>query len=53
MSFMLEAKGLEKRFGAVVAASAINIGISAGERVSLTPQKTGIESKAAPPAATR
>jgi branched-chain amino acid transport system ATP-binding protein len=35
MSFMLEAKGLEKRFGAVVAASAINIGISAGERVSL------------------
>ena len=35
MTFMLEAKGLEKRFGAVVAASAINIGISAGERVSL------------------
>jgi branched-chain amino acid transport system ATP-binding protein len=35
MSFMLEAKGLEKRFGAVVAASEINIGISAGERVSL------------------
>ena len=35
MSFMLEARGLEKRFGAVVAASAINIGISAGERVSL------------------
>jgi branched-chain amino acid transport system ATP-binding protein len=32
---VLEAKGLEKRFGAVVAASAINIGISAGERVSL------------------
>ncbi len=35
MSFLLEAKGLEKRFGAVVAASNINIGISAGERVSL------------------
>ncbi len=35
MSFMLEARGLEKRFGAVVAASEINIGISAGERVSL------------------
>ena len=35
MTFLLEAKGLEKRFGAVVAASDINIGISAGERVSL------------------
>lgn len=35
MSYLLEAKGLEKRFGAVVAASAINIGITAGERVSL------------------
>ena len=35
MTYMLEAKGLEKRFGAVVAASDINIGISAGERVSL------------------
>ena len=35
MTFMLEAKGLEKRFGAVVAASEINIGIRAGERVSL------------------
>ncbi|MDO9284962.1 MAG: ABC transporter ATP-binding protein [Aquabacterium sp.] len=35
MSYMLEAKGLEKRFGAVVAASDINIGITAGERVSL------------------
>lgn len=33
--WVLEAKGLEKRFGAVVAASEINIGISAGERVSL------------------
>jgi len=32
---VLEAKGLEKRFGAVVAASEINIGIRAGERVSL------------------
>ena len=35
MTYMLEAKGLEKRFGAVVAASDINIGITAGERVSL------------------
>ena len=35
MTFVLEAKGLEKRFGAVVAASEINIGIVAGERVSL------------------
>ena len=35
MTYMLEAKGLEKRFGAVVAASNINIGITAGERVSL------------------
>ena len=31
---MLEATGLEKRFGAVVAASAINVQITAGERVS-------------------
>ncbi len=35
MTYLLEAKGLEKRFGAVVAASDIDIGISAGERVSL------------------
>jgi branched-chain amino acid transport system ATP-binding protein len=35
MTYMLEAKGLEKRFGAVVAASNINIGITAGERISL------------------
>ena len=35
MSALLEAKGLEKRFGAVVAASAINISVQAGERVSL------------------
>ena len=35
MSYLLEARGLEKRFGAVVAASAITIGITAGERVSL------------------
>jgi branched-chain amino acid transport system ATP-binding protein len=34
-TLVLEAKGLEKRFGAVVAASEINIGIRAGERVSL------------------
>ena len=32
---ILEAKGLEKRFGAVVAATSINISITAGERVSL------------------
>ncbi len=35
MSFLLQADGLEKRFGAVVAASNLHIGISAGERVSL------------------
>mgnify|MGYP000920506911 CR=1 FL=1 len=35
MTTLLEAKGLEKRFGAVVAASAINISVQAGERVSL------------------
>ena len=35
MSFMLEARGVGKRFGAVVAAADINIGIRAGERVSL------------------
>lgn len=35
MTFLLEAKGLEKRFGAVVAASAVNISVKAGERVSL------------------
>ena len=35
MSFALEARGIEKRFGAVVAAQAIDIGIRAGERVSL------------------
>ncbi len=35
MSYLLEARGLEKRFGAVVAAQAIDIGIRAGERVSL------------------
>lgn len=32
---MLEATGLEKRFGAVVAAQAINVRIAPGERVSL------------------
>ena len=32
---LLQAQGVEKRFGAVVAASAIEIGIAAGERVSL------------------
>ena len=35
MTYMLEAKGLGKRFGAVVAAADINISIRAGERVSL------------------
>jgi branched-chain amino acid transport system ATP-binding protein len=35
MSPLLQAQGLEKRFGAVVAASAINISIGVGERVSL------------------
>ena len=35
MTYLLEAKGLEKRFGAVVAASAVNISVKAGERVSL------------------
>ena len=35
MTYLLEAKGLEKRFGAVVAASAVNINVKAGERVSL------------------
>ena len=35
MTYLLEAKGLEKRFGAVVAASAVNINVTAGERVSL------------------
>ena len=35
MTYLLESKGLEKRFGAVVAASAVNINVQAGERVSL------------------
>ncbi len=35
MTYLLEATGLEKRFGAVVAASAVNINVKAGERVSL------------------
>ena len=35
MSSMLEAVGLNKRFGAVVAAADINISIGRGERVSL------------------
>jgi branched-chain amino acid transport system ATP-binding protein len=35
MTFLLEAKGLQKRFGAVVAASDVNIAVQAGERVSL------------------
>jgi branched-chain amino acid transport system ATP-binding protein len=35
MTLMLEATGLNKRFGAVVAAADLQIGIAAGERVSL------------------
>lgn len=35
MSYLVEARGLEKRFGAVVAATEIHIGIRASERVSL------------------
>ena len=35
MTYLLESKGVEKRFGAVVAASAVNINVKAGERVSL------------------
>ena len=35
MTMLLEARAIEKRFGAVVAASEINIGIAAGERVAL------------------
>ena len=35
MTVILETSGLEKRFGAVVAASDINIRIAAGERISL------------------
>ena len=35
MSWVVQATGLNKRFGAVVAAADINIGIAAGERVSL------------------
>ena len=35
MSLLLQAQGLGKRFGAVVAASDINISVNTGERVSL------------------
>ncbi len=35
MSAMLEARGLIKRFGAVVAAGDVNVSVQAGERVSL------------------
>jgi len=34
-AFLLQARGLNKQFGAVVAASDLNISIRAGERVSL------------------
>ena len=32
---LLQARGVEKRFGAVVAAAEINVGVTAGERISL------------------
>lgn len=35
MTLLLDAQGLQKRFGAVVAASDVNIAVQAGERVSL------------------
>ncbi len=35
MTLLLDARGLQKRFGAVVAASGVNIAVQAGERVSL------------------
>ncbi len=35
MTLLLDARGLQKRFGAVVAASDVNIAVQAGERVSL------------------
>jgi branched-chain amino acid transport system ATP-binding protein len=35
MTMLLDARGLQKRFGAVVAASDVNIAVTAGERVSL------------------
>ena len=35
MTLLLDARGLQKRFGAVVAASDVNIAVKAGERVSL------------------
>ena len=35
MTVILEAAGLEKRFGAVVAANGVSIDIAAGEHVSL------------------
>ena len=34
MTYLLEAAGLQKRFGAVVAASDVNIAIQAGERAA-------------------
>ncbi len=35
MTLLLDARGLQKRFGAVVAASDVNIAVQAGERISL------------------
>ena len=57
--YVLEDKGAARlrqvRLGEAVAGGELEVlaGINPGERVSLTPQKTGIESKAAAPAATR
>lgn len=57
--YVLDEKGAAKlrqvRLGEPVAGGELEVlaGINSGERVSLTPQKTGIESKAAAPAAAR
>jgi len=57
--YVLDDKGLARlrqvRLGEAVAGGELEVlaGINSGERVSLTPQKTGIELKAVTPAATR
>jgi hypothetical protein len=57
--YVLDDKGAAKlrqvRLGEAVAGGELEVlaGINSGERVSLTPMKTGIESKAAAPATTR
>jgi RND family efflux transporter MFP subunit len=57
--YVLDDKGAAKlrqvRLGEAVAGGELEVlaGINSGERVSLTPQKTGIEAKAAVPAAAR